>query len=198
MANSDSKGDYYFNGLMIADGWVSKMEKQETQIGLLQKGDSGKNILNKFVEHFDLNTEPFQKVVKGKKYWRVQVYSDSWAKFWRERGVHPNKTDFAFAPKKLENSSDFWRGVIDGDGAIDYQKGCPRVRLKMGSEAIVKQFASYVSFLPTNASVRKVKEGWSLGLHGNYVRALLELLYRNSQPFTLNRKHKKYKQYAKL
>jgi len=199
MANSDSKGNPYFAGLMLADGWVWPMENQETQIGISQRGRSGKEILKTFVDYFGWETEPYKKVVDGTVHWRVQIYSDKWANFWADYNVIPSKTANAKAPQEYRDSGDFWRGVIDGDGTIGYQKGCPRVRLKMGSEVAVRQFHSYCSFLPTNASVQKVNEtAWCAGFHGNYVERLLLHLYENSLPFTLKRKYKKAKKYAQF
>jgi len=199
MPNSTKKGKAYFVGFMLADGWIFPMEDQQTQVGILQKGQSGKKILKTFVEHFDWDTQPYKKVVDGVNYWRIQIYSDKWANFWADYNVIPSKTADAKAPQKYKNSSDFWRGVVDGDGTIGYRKSCPRVRLKMGSEVVVKQFHSYCSFLPTNASVRKVnKTTWVAGFHGNYVEKLLLKLYENSLPFALERKYKQAKSYAQF
>jgi hypothetical protein len=197
MANSDSKGKPYFVGLMLADGWVYPMDNQETQIGIIQKGPSGQKILSTLAEYFGWDTKPYKKVVDGKIYWRVQIYSNKKAKSWATLNVVPNKTHEVEAPEKFKNSRHFWRGIIDGDGTIGYQKGCPRVRLSMGSEKMVRQFRSYCSYLPTRAKVRKIGEDdWRIGFHGNYVETLLSELYKNSPPFALQRKYKQAKNYG--
>ena len=193
MANSDSKdsGEAYWIGFMMADGYVVEMEEQETQIGLALKD---REHVEKFKMFFGLDNKVGIKTVNGKNYYRIHTYSNQLAGYFNERGIFQNKTFSAAPPKSLKNNRHFWRGIVDGDGCIDYQKDTPRIRLKMGSKKVVKDFKKFAD-LDSRASVRSVGSKWVYGVHANEVLNFLRDLYIPSTHY-LQRKKQKVTDYA--
>ena len=76
----------------------------------------------------------------------------------------PRKTDVAeMLCPTVAKSSDFWRGVIDGDGCLPYKKTTKKGKLYTynaieldGSFGLCTQFRDFVQGItPTKASIRK-------------------------------------------
>jgi len=188
MPNSDSKGpgEAYWIGFMMADGYVVEMEKQETQIGLTLKD---REQVEDFKTFFNLDNKVGVKTVNGKDYYRLHTYNNELADYFAANGIFQNKTFSANPPENLKYSRHFWRGIVDGDGCIDYQKDTPRLRLKMGSRKVVKRFKEFAD-LESRASVRSVESQWVYSVHANEVIHLLRELYIPSTHYLQRKKQK--------
>lgn len=103
-------------------------------------------------------------------------------------GITPRKTH-SLCVSGVEDSTHFWRGVIDGDGSIAFRQtrrdGGPILSLLSASSAFIEQFTAFVSgrigrrekiktTVPKKASHNP---SYTLSLHGCRAAALARILY---------------------
>ena len=121
-------------------------------------------------------------------------------------GVTPRKT-FTFKPHKvLENSKDFWRGIIDGDGSLTTLDKTRSTNLQFASGS-KNEFKSYIKFLKKKnikrplVQIRKSKYSkpfYVVSITGVRARKIAKLLYeKSSKTARLDRKYKIYLQWKK-
>lgn len=113
-------------------------------------------------------------------------------------GVIQNKTGREEA-KLLENNPHFWRGMIDGDGYISFQKnssiGSPYLSLT-GSKIICEQFSKFIESLVgeiPRISKCKPRLLYRIIITCSKAITVMKTLYQNSTVF-LNRKMEKAKE----
>lgn len=107
-------------------------------------------------------------------------------------GITERKSLTAIVPKECQNSIDFWRGVIDGDGSLYFikRKNIPRVSL-VGSKDVCNAFKLFIKDnLNVETYVNKHKNIFSICLNGHSIK-FSNFLYKNSCIF-LDRKYQKY------
>ena len=116
---------------------------------------------------------------------------------WCEKNGFPlkDKTNI-FAPPLEYIESDFWRGVIDGDGSIGVKKadGQPFISLTTKSESLKEAYCDYIykltSFRPR--CNRNIRDGiYNITLHGEKALIISKALYENADIF-LDRKYQNY------
>ena len=121
-------------------------------------------------------------------------------------GVTPRKT-FTFKPHKvLENSKDFWRGIIDGDGSLTTLDKTRSTNFQFASGS-KDEFKSYIKFLKKKnikrplVQIRKSKYSkpfYVVSITGVRARKIAKLLYeKSSKTARLDRKYKIYLQWKK-
>lgn len=100
----------------------------------------------------------------------------------------------------LENSRDFWRGVVDGDGWI-CKSGCKYNMNTIGLSGTEPTLISFIRFINLSgiicgSSPRKDKrsEVYKLDIHSQIATKVVELLYKNSTIY-LDRKYEKYQSF---
>lgn len=110
-------------------------------------------------------------------------------------GVVPGKTRRCEIPDFLADNPHFWRGVVDGDGTVNFRIGNklldgrrarsrPSISL-VGSESVVQAFCDFAS--RRFVSCRGMRPSqyskiWRAGCSGANAVRLVELLYRNPSP----------------
>lgn len=103
-----------------------------------------------------------------------------------------NKSLDRVAPPECTTSSDFWRGVIDGDGCIKEKTSKSRTRLELvGGETLLNQFAAFVrSLVPQSRSnvILKDKFLFRIQFSSNDARLVVHALYGHGGP-SLPRKY---------
>lgn len=106
---------------------------------------------------------------------RSRVLVSSLAKY----GIVPRKTQSLVVGGGVENSRDFWRGAMDGDGTVGVYKTnqyeSATLKLSSASETFLLQFASFlkVSGVPGSWNVRaESSTGGSVAINTRYVLQL--------------------------
>jgi hypothetical protein len=174
--NSESM---YWAGMMASDGNVYK-----NTIGIGLK-ESDVDHLFKLKEWINCPHNVYPKT-KTKSYClaiRNKVICDDLLEY----GITPNKSLTYTPPLFCEQSPDFWRGMIDGDGHIGKKK--PSIGL-FGTKMACESFQRFVKvFCKSKAKVCKHGNIFSLRYAGPYAIQIMQKLYGNNPKFYLDRKY---------
>lgn len=184
----DDRLSYYWVGFMMADGCLPRAGNL-IQCGL---GKEDQNHVQKLFDYIGIgNIIYYEKSA----YWRgsCKVLRDRLISY----GVIPgkSKTNNITLSDNLKNSSDFWRGMVDGDGHIIIN---PRKRMGLaGRQIIVEEFCDYVE---RNLDIKRPKllnlEGGCkqvsyCGKEAKDYRGIIKLLYTKHEEYeALERKDK--------
>jgi hypothetical protein len=183
----------YWLGFLMADGMVhSKKAKRKRSSKtysyiILALSRTDRAHVEKF-KQFIGTTNVIQDVDSvtnfgPKKSSVLTVQNDHLARRLDDLGVRPNKTGTEKCPAELENSRDFWRGMIDGDGSVGMWKNKGRLYpgLKLGSTpAVIEQFSKFVRRL----GITPTEPGNCRGLcaaaySGNPAQKIIRVLYQD-------------------
>jgi len=181
-----TKESAYWIGFLMADGNISIRKHGAPELSVV--------LANKDRQH----VEKFRRFlgsthalidISSTKATRFSVRSEKLVSALAKYGVVPNKSFITDAPVILEMNSDFWRGIIDGDGwiAID-NRNRPRLEL-VGSEKMLHQFIAFVQAChpQCGASVRPHKGIFKVGLLCTAATEVIRSLYDN-ESVALDRK----------
>jgi uncharacterized CHY-type Zn-finger protein len=145
----DTPNKAYFLGLLSSDGTVSdkygmvKLELQQRDEYIIEEFAKELN-MNECVREYKPKGENHQ-VMNG-----ITIYSKKMVDDLIKLGVVPRKT-YSLKPAKINDDllKHYWRGILDGDGYVAYQKfknyGTFRIQLR-GTEDIVKGFSEYLGY----------------------------------------------------
>lgn len=107
-------------------------------------------------------------------------------------GVVPRKS-FTAKINYLENSKDFWRGMVDGDGCVYIHKRDGFCMRLLGSKSNITQFRNFVlkntEGYGGDIVYSPQKHIYILYLSGKHARKIARILYENASVY-LNRKYK--------
>jgi hypothetical protein len=102
-------------------------------------------------------------------------------------GITPRKTFTAKACEQLENNRHFWRGVIDGDGAVCFDRSRPRpypiLSLCGASLELMSQFAEYCEKLlgrTVRVGSRRNGRHFVVQVSGTFAVKVIDNLYSGS------------------
>jgi hypothetical protein len=186
----------YFIGLLMADGYVNKKSVEEgpkanTSFGIALHGQDV-DVLHK-LKSFLGSQHPvtIYKNKEGRPRCRFSIRCNHIVKDLAHWGVRNKKTSTAKAHPGLIDNTHFWRGVVDGDGEIDCNDGCPELSL-ISSAQLMGQFLDFIGPLITPAkavSVPSVKGRCNLvcRLHGHSAQKVIEAIYEG-QSLGIDRK----------
>ena len=106
-------------------------------------------------------------------------------------GVCEAKAGRAPVSRILSESRDFWRGVVDGDGALVLNKRRAVLSL-VGTKRLMAQYRQFVQTIVPNCRVKLQRHRtiWAVQLSGRYAELTIRYLYENSD-FALARKKDK-------
>lgn len=174
----------YWAGFLMADGCIYNGQKTP-QIRLEISTVDLKHIKNfrQFIGgDMPIRHRTLESKITGK------IYSYSSLAFNSEKiayklanfGIVANKTSNAKA-KLLEDSVDFWRGVIDGDGCLSWNGKYPQIRLT-GSRYLLQQFSDFIFVrIGFRLTVGKYHPTtYSVGAKGEKAIEVIRLLYDHS------------------
>ena len=189
--NIDTEEKAYWLGFIFADGNISKNNKC-FQI-VLHKDD--KEHLFKMKKSFGATQPVFD--VRG-KYFGVSIKNKAFCRHLINLGVTPRKSKTAIPPSlPVSLERHFWRGVIDGDGSINYSKNKDRFAIGIvGSKGIVFGFKEFINSFgigrKINPKESKISQNiYAFAVEGKrQIAALAEILYDNSNIY-LDRKFNK-------
>lgn len=169
----------YWGGIMASDGNV---HKSAVSVGL-KESDVGH--LYKLKEWLGAETKIYHKA-KTKSYC-FRVKNQRICEDLLEYGVTPNKSLTYDPPSFCEQSPDFWRGMIDGDGHIGKKR--PIISL-FGTKMACDSFRRFVkAFCNSEANTCKHNNIFTIRYSGKYAIQIMQKLYGNNPKFYLDRKY---------
>jgi len=184
----------YWIGMLYTDGHIGAGNRgYNIEFGLhIQDKDHLQKYLN-FLE----SNNPIQDDTRG-GYCRVRIGSERIHKSLQNLGFTNQKSYDAIPHKSLENSKDFWRGCVDGDGGIynPYKKHGSRQLSLCGTKDTIERF---ILFCEENCHLHNTKKPtrhggkclYEVSYYGREAEAIAALLYKDS-PVHLDRKYQIY------
>lgn len=188
----------YWAGFLMADGSIND-KKNSVSLALATKDLSHIEKFKNFVgAQHKITTIPPKKMKTG--YTSTGAYtiaftSQKMIQDLANWGITPRKSHTAVIIGGIEESRDFFRGLIDGDGTVSTHtvegRNYPSIRL-VGSKYIVQQFLNFVKKLnpKCEAKIRKGIGIYIFSTHGRFALKTIEFLYKDSC-VALDRKYKK-------
>ncbi len=189
----------YILGLLYSDGNMHK-DKNQFSIGLQEKDKSilqkisillcNEDKLTKVTNNtaFEYKCQDIYRLIINQK----EMYQDllSW-------GLYPNKSLTLSPDERLLLNRDFWRGCIDGDGTLSFDKNGRFTLGFVGSEQMVTSFKKYCEYVLNDniISVIEKKENiFCFRIDGIKGRLIVENLYTDCNLF-IERKYTRYLEY---
>ena len=134
----------YFIGLMLTDGCVT--DKNQFRLYLHGKD---KNILCKINTWLETNRELYQR--KDTDQFGIVISSKYLCSKLEQYNVTPRKSKTCEVPESLKFNSHFWRGMIDGDGAVSFSQEKKRFSIRFcGTISCCQSFLDYCQHLGIN------------------------------------------------
>jgi len=170
---------FYWLGFILADGNIYHPQKRSKQLNFgLKESDW---------EHL----EKFKKFIGSNKslYYNnnavfVSFYSNRICSKLEKYGIVPRKSLIVKVPEFCKNNRHFWRGMIDGDGWLGFNKnGYPYLGL-CGTPNIIQNFIDFAQIQTSVNGEKSIKETCC---YGNVTKQVSFVLYNNSNIY-LNRK----------
>jgi hypothetical protein len=177
----------YWIGMLITDGGITTNANRGTpRITLSLKGTDAEHV-ERFRD-FLKTTHPLY--YDGVRAVTLQVSSLRLTQALAYYGVVPRKSHCARV-RDLENDPHFWRGVIDGDGCLGFNKQggklYPRLGL-CGAQPLLNQFVSFTAaFLGRRVNVHPRSTIFQMYFHSHEAVQVVSRLYDNC-PIALSRK----------
>ena len=177
------KNESYIYGLLITDGNLSLSSRNRGRIRL-EVSEKDKDIVNKL-----MNIIPNSKKTKRirntnfKNKYSTVIFSN-YRKEFRDKIIKQgfpifDKTSLAAPPKEKYIESDFWRGVIDGDGSLGITSNKePFISLVTKSEKLKNAFLYFL----------KVNFGLNKKLHRNKRDNCYNITIKNEEAILLIKK----------
>lgn len=179
----------YWIGFLVADGCLHRDHHGAARIIVaLQARDRG------HVEKFrafmgsthiisDTPARPDGPHIKSGPGVRISVRSNRIGEMLTARGMVSGKPD-RVPCAELDDSPDFWRGMVDGDGSVgtgNNRYGYADISL-CGQLKVVERFAAFMKRrVGAQVTPTKTQSGiWHVQTSGSTALAALELLYRNA------------------
>lgn len=182
----------YWVGFLMADGCVrvSKGGQKTVSLALSQRDEEHVATFQRF-----LNTTMPIRVVKnnrgyigGKPLVQLLVTSARMTKDLARYGVVPRKSVSATV-SILNQSRDFWRGMIDGDGWITLRNGNYPIIGLTGSLPLMKQFQAYIKDnFGKESSIRTNNSIWKVSVAGTVASRLASILYKEGDQVLTRKK----------
>ena len=202
----------YWLGMIATDGSVSRRRKIQNKYYESYSIELG-------LEYSDLeHIEKFKEFLKSNKkiYYSTKfkpikangtttmakliIYNKKLTEDCIGYGITPRKTyTLEIKNDYLLNSKDFWRGVIDGDGSIWFDKNpkgnrkiCPRIELASASYSFILQFKKYceikINKLNNKITKNARSNNWKYKISGSKCIELIKILYQNSVVYLKRKK----------
>ena len=189
-----SEEAHYWAGLIAADGCLSIKKgkyKNYPQIVLYMTGEDGKHV-QRLLDFLETDKKLFtQKVTSpwarpnqmniGTSFWSDHVWN--WL---HGHGITERKSMTLQVSDLLAQSPDFWRGVVDGDGTVNFAKnrGVLYPHLGVGgSQPLMHQFQSFIQHhLGKSPKIGTCRSIFRIALNGGAAQDLIGVLYGRPGP----------------
>jgi len=189
-----SKEARYWIGFLLADGCVSSCRGYAVISLALKFEDAGHVI--KFAEFVGMPEVAVKDYCyRGSRRTQLAFSGKELVGQLAKYGVVPRKSLIAAVYPDLAFDSDFWRGVVDGDGCLDMSHG-PSVSLG-GSWQVVCAFSSYLQALTGfKPAVSKCRSIFQTAAHGQRACIVVSAIYYDGGSVVLDRKMAIAKKFA--
>lgn len=188
----DNNETSYISGLLGSDGHYNKT-KNSIEL-TLQYQDY--KILEEISNYVEYSGKIFKN--KDRNITRLVISDPSFCIFFKNRGIIPNKSKIYKVPDIYKNNSNYWRGMIDGDGCIHITKDNRLLLSLCGTYDVVYNFKLFCnSIVETNNKIieHKDKDLFSFNISGEKAIKVLTLIYKDKNKLFLERKYNKYKRF---
>lgn len=195
----DIKEKSYVFGLLVTDGHLELMERNRGRVQL-EVNEKDKDICEKLFHLIpDSHLTSRERDTNFKNSYKSCAFSNNQLAFRQELidfgFPTENKTLTASIPSQEYSASDFWRGVIDGDGSLGFTgQGIPYLSLVTKSENLKQE---YCKFLLDNFGIEKrinrnARDNvYNIIVYREDALAVSKVLYENA-PIYLDRKYNSY------
>lgn len=174
--------DAYFAGLIFADGYFQNLDKSwGTSIRLEMKDREIVEAFCHWIEGSSITHRPACGENQKDKF-RAGAANDAAFSFLDQHGV---VSKVQVSPS-LANNKHFWRGFIDGDGALTIREYTPSVRAWNNSPVILEQLRNF-SVCFDNCSIRRRDACYVIEAKSNCVGRFVVELYAGASVY-LDRK----------
>lgn len=200
--NDASQEAHYWAGLIAADGCLSIKKgkyKNYPLVILYLTGEDGKHV-QKLLDFLETDKKLFTQRVTSA--WAKPNQINAGTAFWSEHvwnwlhshGITERKSLTLKVSDVMANSPDFWRGVVDGDGTVNFAKNrgvdYPHIGLG-GSEDLMTQFQAFIEkhsgISPKIGTCRSI---YRIAVNGQPAQDLIRFLYDRPGPALPRKKAK--------
>ena len=188
----------YLYGLFGTDGWIrfnNKKEIYELNIELIDKPILEK--IKKELNNCSLSERKRDTNFKKNHISYIIRCRDKNFIEWIKNNNFPmqDKTNTISIPNNY-SESDFWRGIIDGDGSIGLKRieNQPFISLTTKSESLKQNFCNYIEKLTNfrpNINRNKRDNIYNITLHGEKALIILNNIYTDANIY-IDRKYESY------
>lgn len=184
----------YFAGLLAADGYITdRANNFRVSLTLAEKDKEVIERCRTFLGTTRGVTVLSRTLPSGTPARYHQLTVSSRKLFDRLRAAGLRNNNQSRVVEELADSRHFWRGVVDGDGCVQFKgrTGKSAVLSLVGGRALLEQFASFAGATATGtvAEVSPHKSIWRVSLRVSTSLRVMESLYRNCS-VSLDRKRK--------
>lgn len=168
----------YWAGFLAADGCVTKDGTYSKLVSLTLK-DSDADHVKAFAEFIGTDRPLINRRTQVGV--TVAVNSVKIANDLINFGITERKS-LTYQPTEIcINSSDFWRGMVDGDGGVYIDKNGYISVMLCGSYGAVSGFLGWVkSFTSTSSSIQKNKNIYRVYIYGVHAERVLQRFHRDN------------------
>ena len=191
-----SEREQYWIGFLLADGYISKNSQSKhmrVNIKLHVKDID-------HLEKFNLFLSAGNSIFTYGDDCCVSIVSDALVTNLAQWGIIQRKTFVAAAHPDLAYSNHFWRGYVDGDGYLGFDRSSknpsPRLSIVCGSTALIEHFLMYCKSIvgyKTKANARKSSRSIGVSYGAASAKKLVAAMYSDAIVF-LDRKHETAKE----
>ena len=187
----------YWVGAIWGDGNICKRQGRFRLSFVSTDKDFTEKLKEGLQSHHKITYLPsHNKVMNGKTYackarYDLCIQSKELVEDLMTHGIQYNKTyEDCIVPSYLEESPDFWRGLVDADGSMGIYNGGRTLAL-VGTRKAVDSFTTFCrKTLPdVKPNLRLYRNVWHWVICGNNAKTIVGLLYKDAVVF-MNRKNK--------
>jgi len=172
----------YWMGFLLADGCIHYLRGKYPKV-VLELGVEDWAHVEKFRQFIQTDTKVAPSHLGAAA--RLEVTSEHIVNALKFYGITERKSLTATVAPELRHNRDFWRGVVDGDGYLGYNKGnnCPHLGL-VGTRDVINSFKEFCGIEGTIGTQYKI----STLVYYSYNAALLARRLYNGASLFLDRK----------
>jgi hypothetical protein len=197
----------YWLGMLYTDGHIGGEDARGYNIELsLQRGD--REHIQKFKDYMRTNSPIEDHEPAGRLASRIRIGSERIHKSLQSFGFTNKKSYDAVPHESLQNSRDFWRGCIDGDGGIYLpytNTDGSKTPYQMSICGTIDTVYGFISFCEDNVQLKNRKYAtkckgkclFFVSYYGQEAIQIADLLYKDASVY-LDRKYNMYLEIMKL
>lgn len=188
----------YWLGMLYTDGHIGGETARGYNIELsLQRGD--RDHIQKFKDYMKTNSPIEDHKPAGRLASRVRIGSERIHKSLKALGFTNEKSYDAIPHESLQNSRDFWRGCIDGDGGVYCKDMISYKTHQLYLCGTIDTVGDFITFCEQELELKNKKSPtkctgkclYEVSYYGQEASKITDLLYKDATTF-LDRKYETY------